>query len=96
MNVLQTSFSFVRRWGVAVAASGALLWVLGASSGWYHTLQLRRQVSRLERALATLAAERNELTRAIRHHTSYATIATERYAREQLQLGKSNEVVYRL
>lgn len=86
---------FLRRWGIALAASGALLWLLGASSGWYHTLQLRRQVNRLERGLAHLAEERNQLTAAVRHHTNYPVIATERYARDTLQLGGVQEIIYR-
>ena len=99
---MKTIKLFITQWGLTIVSVAGVMWLLGSSPGWYHTLRLRAHVRTTQHAIAQLTRERDQLIATIRRHDSHvlggaarARFATEQIAREQLQLGKRGEIVYR-
>ena len=90
MNTLRF---FLTRWGLTIVGFAGLMWLLGSSAGWYHTLRVRAHVRNTQDAIAALQSERDALIASI---AACTPLTRERIAREQLQLGRDNEIVYRL
>lgn len=71
----------------------ALLAIFAGSAGWYHTVRLRLHVWHAESAIHALERERQQLISEIRRLSEHP-MTREKIAREQLQLGRPDELIY--
>lgn len=88
------TLSWQRRFALAAGVIIGL-WLLSGQAGWYHFMRLRLHIRQLRNDIATLRIEREELRVRTRRFIDDATMK-ERVAREQLQLGYPDEIIYTL
>lgn len=86
---------FVRRHALLCVGTVAFIWGLGLHTEVMHALRLQRRVQQMHRSVMQLSAERDELVATVRQY-QVTPFAHEKTAREWLQLGRPDEIVYRV